>query len=93
MNVHVDCQDKAPKCQPKSGLLRRQKSTSEIESRVPEPTVEEESKFNIVIIFSFVPARRNLIVEIGVPSSKLLYALTELRILFLYRYSFVKEEK
>ncbi|KAF2880558.1 hypothetical protein ILUMI_25611, partial [Ignelater luminosus] len=43
MNVHVDCQDKAPKCQPKSGLLRRQKSTSEIESRVPEPTVEEES--------------------------------------------------
>ncbi|KAF5281601.1 hypothetical protein FQR65_LT02921 [Abscondita terminalis] len=42
MNVHVDCQDKAPKCQPKSRLLRRQKSTSEIESRVPESTVEEE---------------------------------------------------
>ncbi|XP_031355896.1 SH3 and cysteine-rich domain-containing protein 2-like isoform X11 [Photinus pyralis] len=43
MNVHVDCQDKAPKCQPKSRLLRRQKSTSEIESRVAESTVEEES--------------------------------------------------
>ncbi|XP_031355889.1 uncharacterized protein LOC116180168 isoform X4 [Photinus pyralis] len=42
MNVHVDCQDKAPKCQPKSRLLRRQKSTSEIESRVAESTVEEE---------------------------------------------------
>lgn len=45
MNIHVDCQDKAPKCQPKSRLLRRQKSTSEIESRVPEATVEEESKY------------------------------------------------
>ncbi|XP_031355895.1 SH3 and cysteine-rich domain-containing protein 2-like isoform X10 [Photinus pyralis] len=43
MNVHVDCQDKAPKCQPKSRLLRRQKSTSEIESRVAESTVEEET--------------------------------------------------
>ncbi|KAF5303390.1 hypothetical protein FQA39_LY09981 [Lamprigera yunnana] len=43
MNVHVDCQDKASKCQPKSRLLRRQKSTSEIESRVAESTVEEES--------------------------------------------------
>uniref|UniRef100_A0A1Y1K8I5 Phorbol-ester/DAG-type domain-containing protein n=2 Tax=Photinus pyralis TaxID=7054 RepID=A0A1Y1K8I5_PHOPY len=44
MNVHVDCQDKAPKCQPKSRLLRRQKSTSEIESRVAESTVEEENR-------------------------------------------------
>ncbi|XP_049823029.1 uncharacterized protein LOC109597113 isoform X3 [Aethina tumida] len=42
MNVHVDCQDKASKCQTKARLLRRQKSTSEIETRVPEPAVEEE---------------------------------------------------
>ncbi|KAL3268112.1 hypothetical protein HHI36_007239 [Cryptolaemus montrouzieri] len=42
MNVHADCQDKASKCQTKAKLLRRQKSTSEIETRVPETTVEEE---------------------------------------------------
>merc|ERR1719225_626797 len=33
MNVHPDCQDGVPKCQPKSRLLRRQKSASEIETR------------------------------------------------------------
>ena len=34
LNVHPgDCQFKAAKCQPKSSLLRRQKSASEIESR------------------------------------------------------------
>lgn len=34
LNVHpTDCQLRAPKCQPKSSLLRRQKSASEIESR------------------------------------------------------------
>lgn len=43
MNVHVDCQEKASKCQTKARLLRRQKSTSEIETRVPE-NAEEESK-------------------------------------------------
>lgn len=43
MNVHVDCQDKASKCQTKARLLRRQKSTSEIETRVPEQPLEEES--------------------------------------------------
>lgn len=45
MNVHVDCQEKAPKCQTKARLLRRQKSTSEIETRVPECTAEEESEY------------------------------------------------
>lgn len=44
LNVHVDCQEKVGKCQSKSRLLRRQKSTSEIETKVPETTVEEESK-------------------------------------------------
>ncbi|XP_045474665.1 uncharacterized protein LOC123680682 isoform X2 [Harmonia axyridis] len=42
MNIHVDCQDKASKCQTKAKLLRRQKSTSEIETRVPESALEEE---------------------------------------------------
>ncbi|KAK9871722.1 hypothetical protein WA026_014173 [Henosepilachna vigintioctopunctata] len=44
MNIHADCQDKAAKCQTKAKLLRRQKSTSEIETRVPEPNFEEERK-------------------------------------------------
>ncbi|KAL0277870.1 UNVERIFIED_CONTAM: hypothetical protein PYX00_004997 [Menopon gallinae] len=44
LNVHVDCQDKAPKCQQKSRLLRRQKSTSEIDTKVHEPHQEEEGK-------------------------------------------------
>lgn len=42
MNVHLDCQDKASKCQTKARLLRRQKSTSEIETRVPETNIEDE---------------------------------------------------
>ncbi|XP_066994255.2 SH3 and cysteine-rich domain-containing protein 3 isoform X5 [Anabrus simplex] len=41
LNVHADCQDKLGRCQPKSRLLRRQKSTPEIESRIPEPPDEE----------------------------------------------------
>uniref|UniRef100_A0A8D8Y8F2 SH3 and cysteine-rich domain-containing protein 2 n=2 Tax=Cacopsylla melanoneura TaxID=428564 RepID=A0A8D8Y8F2_9HEMI len=55
-NIHVDCQDKVPaKCQPKSRLLRRQKSTSEIETRVTPATQEEEDKMsnsdlNLVVI-------------------------------------------
>lgn len=35
-NVHVECQDQVAKCQPKSRLLRRQRSTSEIESKQME---------------------------------------------------------
>lgn len=44
MNVHFECQDKAAKCQTKARLLRRQKSTSEIETRNPDIPVEDESK-------------------------------------------------
>ncbi|XP_059476433.1 uncharacterized protein LOC132197273 isoform X8 [Neocloeon triangulifer] len=45
MNVHVDCQDNAKSCQSKSRLLRRQKSTSEIETRVnQEPPLDEETE-------------------------------------------------
>jgi len=40
MNVHPDCQEKVVKCQPKSKLLRRQKSASDFESRVDH---EDES--------------------------------------------------
>lgn len=42
MNVHPDCQDGVPKCQPKSRLLRRQKSASEIDSRIMG--IEDDSK-------------------------------------------------
>ncbi|XP_050669462.1 uncharacterized protein LOC126968458 isoform X2 [Leptidea sinapis] len=43
MNVHTDCMPQVGKCQTKSRLLRRQKSTSEIEAhRVQDPGYEEE---------------------------------------------------
>nr|CAH7722056.1 unnamed protein product [Callosobruchus chinensis] len=51
MNVHVDCQEKASKCQTKARLLRRQKSTSEIETRVPEPNVDDEKPTEVDQIY------------------------------------------
>ncbi|XP_053603177.1 uncharacterized protein Stacl isoform X10 [Plodia interpunctella] len=43
MNVHTDCMPQVGKCQTKSRLLRRQKSTSEIEAhRVQETAFDEE---------------------------------------------------
>ena len=45
MNVHPDCQEGVPKCQPKSRLLRRQKSASEIDSRIVG--VEDDSEYFI----------------------------------------------
>ncbi|RVE54352.1 hypothetical protein evm_000837 [Chilo suppressalis] len=43
MNVHTDCMPQVGKCQTKSRLLRRQKSTSEIEShRVQETAFDDE---------------------------------------------------
>lgn len=54
MNVHLDCQDKASKCQTKARLLRRQKSTSEIETRIPETNIEDESEsINFTKFMSF----------------------------------------
>ncbi|KAK9501081.1 hypothetical protein O3M35_002195 [Rhynocoris fuscipes] len=44
MNVHIDCQERASKCQTKSRLLRRQKSSSEIETRTNAGD-EEGNKF------------------------------------------------
>lgn len=41
VNVHADCATQLPKCQVKQKLLRRQKSTSEIESRTE---LEEETE-------------------------------------------------
>ncbi|XP_020717503.1 uncharacterized protein LOC101453779 isoform X1 [Ceratitis capitata] len=40
LNAHGDCASQLPRCQPKQKLLRRQKSTSELENRVD---VEEEN--------------------------------------------------
>ncbi|XP_067135889.1 guanine nucleotide exchange factor VAV2 isoform X2 [Centruroides vittatus] len=44
MNVHADCQDKVSKCQPKPRLLRRQKSTSEIETKMLATEPEEDKQ-------------------------------------------------
>jgi len=41
MNIHTDCQEKVVKCQPKSKLLRRQKSGSE----APDKDLEDDSGF------------------------------------------------
>ncbi|CAH0728807.1 unnamed protein product, partial [Brenthis ino] len=43
MNIHTDCMPQVGKCQTKSRLLRRQKSTSEIEAhRVQDAAFDEE---------------------------------------------------
>lgn len=49
VNVHADCASQLPKCQVKQKLLRRQKSTSEIESRTE---VEEETEEDDTILSS-----------------------------------------
>nr|XP_029728859.1 uncharacterized protein LOC109418473 isoform X7 [Aedes albopictus] len=49
VNVHADCASQLPKCQVKQKLLRRQKSTSEIENRTE---VEEETEENDTILSS-----------------------------------------
>ena len=42
MNIHPDCQESVPKCQPKSSILRRQKSASELGDRIGAD--EQDSK-------------------------------------------------
>ena len=44
MNIHPDCQESVPKCQPKSSILRRQKSASELGDRIGAD--EQDSKWN-----------------------------------------------
>ncbi|EEC02528.1 stac, putative [Ixodes scapularis] len=41
-NVHNECQEKAGRCQPKPRLLRRQRSASEIETKIIPAEPEEE---------------------------------------------------
>ncbi|XP_077500250.1 SH3 and cysteine-rich domain-containing protein isoform X5 [Amblyomma americanum] len=41
-NVHAECQEKAGRCQPKPRLLRRQRSASEIETKIIPAEPEEE---------------------------------------------------
>ncbi|XP_015786393.1 uncharacterized protein LOC107363641 isoform X8 [Tetranychus urticae] len=43
LNCHSECTDKATKCQPKSRLLRRQKSTSEIEAKLAFNELDDET--------------------------------------------------
>lgn len=49
VNVHADCASQLPKCQVKQKLLRRQKSTSEIENRTE---LEEETEENDTMLSS-----------------------------------------
>ncbi|XP_076353539.1 SH3 and cysteine-rich domain-containing protein isoform X3 [Tachypleus tridentatus] len=44
MNVHVDCSEKTGRCQPKPRLLRRQKSTSDIDTNVLTPELEDSAR-------------------------------------------------
>ncbi|CAM1332316.1 Uncharacterised protein g10840 [Pycnogonum litorale] len=44
MNVHAHCLSKVPKCQPKPKLLRRQKSASEIETKIVTETGDEKTQ-------------------------------------------------
>ncbi|CAO1435734.1 unnamed protein product [Diamesa hyperborea] len=48
VNAHADCASQLPKCQVKAKLLRRQKSTSEIENRVEQ---EEEKPNDLDTIY------------------------------------------
>lgn len=57
-NVHVECVPQLGKCSVKAKLLRRQKSTSEIDNRVD---VDEESKYITFFIFFFI--QRKTILE------------------------------
>ncbi|XP_035710620.1 uncharacterized protein LOC110853970 isoform X3 [Folsomia candida] len=43
MNVHLDCQEKVGKCQPKTRLLRRQRSTSELETRLTQLAEQQQT--------------------------------------------------
>ena len=68
MNIHPDCQTSVPKCQPKSRLLRRQRSASEIDGgvagggvmgsggRMMADMIDDDSEFSICsfIYFLFV---------------------------------------
>ncbi|XP_027194843.2 uncharacterized protein LOC113789499 isoform X1 [Dermatophagoides pteronyssinus] len=46
INVHGQCQENAPKCQPKPRLLRKQKSASELETKITIPQIDDEKYQN-----------------------------------------------
>ncbi|XP_043216923.1 uncharacterized protein LOC122379073 isoform X7 [Amphibalanus amphitrite] len=52
MNVHGDCQTNVPRCQPKSRLLRRQKSTSELETRFIEGAEDPNNRSGFRVAIS-----------------------------------------
>lgn len=90
MNVHVDCQDNAKSCQSKSRLLRRQKSTSEIETRVnQEPPLDEESEYRFdELFFAYIRSPRLLTQRnpLGMRIFFLLSAVGTQKILFFLFY-------
>nr|XP_045591764.1 SH3 and cysteine-rich domain-containing protein 3-like isoform X4 [Procambarus clarkii] len=58
-NVHVECQEQVGKCQPKSRLLRRQRSTSEIESKQLEGGEDDtDPSVNFTSLIASQPSRR-----------------------------------
>ncbi|XP_066950478.1 uncharacterized protein Stacl isoform X15 [Macrobrachium rosenbergii] len=50
-NVHAACQDQVAKCQPKSRLLRRQRSTSEIEAKQMEAGDDDNKSEEVDLIY------------------------------------------
>ncbi|XP_042882610.1 SH3 and cysteine-rich domain-containing protein 2-like isoform X1 [Penaeus japonicus] len=59
LNVHAECQDQVGKCQPKSRLLRRQRSTSEIESKQMDAGEDDnEPTISFSSLIASQPARR-----------------------------------
>ncbi|XP_042220760.1 SH3 and cysteine-rich domain-containing protein-like isoform X15 [Homarus americanus] len=57
-NVHTECQDQVGKCQPKSRLLRRQRSTSEIETKQLEGGEEDTDPTVFSSLIASQPSRR-----------------------------------
>ncbi|XP_042882615.1 SH3 and cysteine-rich domain-containing protein 2-like isoform X6 [Penaeus japonicus] len=51
LNVHAECQDQVGKCQPKSRLLRRQRSTSEIESKQMDAGEDDNKTEEVDLIY------------------------------------------
>ncbi|XP_064102528.1 uncharacterized protein LOC135212740 isoform X6 [Macrobrachium nipponense] len=74
INVHAACQDQVAKCQPKSRLLRRQRSTSEIEAKQMEAGDDDTTpNISFSSLIASQPTRRGA--ELPAPS-----ATTEIQI-------------
>ncbi|XP_066950474.1 proto-oncogene vav isoform X11 [Macrobrachium rosenbergii] len=67
-NVHAACQDQVAKCQPKSRLLRRQRSTSEIEAKQMEAGDDDTTpNISFSSLIASQPTRRGA--ELPAPST------------------------